>query len=63
MFHGPVIPPRIYGGRGGTLLGLLFALVIVCLGGLVIVWLFAQADSITADVPNESSTVAIHAAR
>jgi|GEM_PF-7130991 len=62
MMYGPVIPPRMYGGQGGTLLGLLVALLIACLGGLVVVWLFAEAISITADVPAESATVVLNEA-
>ncbi len=42
------------------MLGLLFALLIACLGGLVIVWLFAQAVSLTTEVPVDSTTVALN---
>jgi len=52
----------MYGGQGGTILGLLFALLIACLGGLVMVWLFAEAESLTAEVPVESATVVLNQA-
>lgn len=62
MMSGPVTRSQMYGGQGGTILGLLFALLIACLGGLVMVWLFAEAESLTAEVPVESATVVLNQA-